>query len=288
VASLKHGKLGLTADRRRALRWVRVADDADLSLFPDFMVVGPQRTGTSWLYLNLRFHPEILFSRPKEIFFFSSLKDRSPKRFVTDDLGWYLRFFQDPAWMWALKTAVSLARHRRLYRPLVRGESTASYASLDPGVIDDIVGLNPLLKVVLTVRNPVDRAWSDAKYFFERRYDSIRKVPFQELKAFYTQDYQLSCGRYSRIIENWTSRLSPGHLLVSKFDDIALRPGEMLREVMRFLGVSDAERYVSDSARKVVNTTSSSAIAEDSRQFLEELFADELRWLEERLAITWK
>ena len=269
------------------LRWVKVAPGTSLDRFPDFMIVGPQRTGTSWLYVNLRFHPEIQLSRPKEIFFFSSLKSRHAKRFVTDDLRWYLQFFRDPAWLWAAKTGVCLAKYGRWYRPRVRGESTASYASLDTDVIDDIVRLNPDLKVLLMVRNPVDRAWSDAKYYFEQRVPTIRDVPFAELREFYTDPYQLSCGRYSRNITNWSARLRPGHLFISRFDDIAAHPERMLRDVMRFLGVSDGRRYVAVSARNAVNTTSASRIEAESRAFLETLFADQFEWLDEHWGFQW-
>src|SRR5688572_32354239 len=129
---MKH--TAMNAETRNQLRWVKVSEVTELARFPDFLIVGPQRTGTSWLYVNLRFHPEIQLSRPKEIFFFSSLKSRHPKRFVTDDLGWYLRFFRDPPWLWVAKTGVCLAKYGRTYRPRVRGESTASYASLDTEV----------------------------------------------------------------------------------------------------------------------------------------------------------
>ena len=270
-----------------ALRWVKVAHGTRLDRFPDFMVVGPQRTGTSWLYTNLRFHPEIQFSRPKEIFYFSSLKNRHAKRFVTDDLGWYLQFFRDPPWLWAAKTAACLAMYGRRYRPLIRGESTASYASLDADVIDDIVRLNPDLKVIMMLRNPVDRAWSDAKYHFEQRLPTIRDVPFSELREFYTNPYQLSCGRYSRNVANWSARLRPGHFFAGRFDDIAMHPERMLRDVMRFLGVSEGQRYVNRTARSAVNATSTQRIEPDSRAFLETLFRDELVWLDERMGFKW-
>jgi hypothetical protein len=278
----------VTAETAAGLHWVKAEAGTSLRRFPDFLVVGPQRTGTSWLNVNLRFHPEILMSRPKEIFYFSSLKSRHPKRFVTDDLGWYLRFFTDPAWLWAAKTGACLARHGRLYRPRVRGESTASYASLDPDVIDDILRLNPEVRVVLMVRNPVDRAWSDAKYYFERRVGDMRRVAFEDLRGFFTNAYQLSCGRYAANFGNWSSRLRPGHLFAGRFDDIAADPERMLRDVMRFLGVSDDARYVSRSARKRVNVTSRSRIEPRSKEFLKELFADELSWLDGRLGFAWE
>lgn len=45
----------------------------NLNIFPDFLIIGPQRTGTSWLAENLRSHPQIFFTRPKELFFFDLL-----------------------------------------------------------------------------------------------------------------------------------------------------------------------------------------------------------------------
>jgi hypothetical protein len=268
-------------------RWVRVPPGADLRRFPDFLIVGPQRTGTSWLYTHLRFHPEILFSRPKEIHFFSSLKSRDPRRFVTDDVGWYLDFFRDRPWMWALKNGVSLLRHGRRYDPRARGEATASYATLDPDVIDDIVRLNPAIRVVLMVRNPVDRAWSDAKYYFERRRRRLDELGEKELKEFLTDDYQRKCARYVACHDNWAGRLRPGHVLLGRFDDIATEPERMLRGVMRFIGVDDDPRYVASSVRAPVNTTSGSGVTDDYRRFLEELFRDDMRSLRDRFGIAW-
>jgi hypothetical protein len=282
---MKH--TAMNAETRNQLRWVKVSEATELARFPDFLIVGPQRTGTSWLYVHLRFHPEILLSRPKEIFFFSSLKSRDPRRFVTDHLDWYLRFFRDPAWLWAIKTGVCLYRHHTLYRPRIRGESTASYASLAPDVIDDIVRLNPAIKVILMVRNPVERAWSDAKYYFERRQRRIADVPPGEVKAFFTDKYQLSCGRYSENYDNWSARLSPGHLLLGRFDDIALQPERILRNIMRFLGVDDDPSYVDPSVHRPVNTTSVAPVSSSYKSFLEELFKDEMIRLRDRFGITW-
>ncbi len=50
-----------------------------------------------------------------------------------------------------------------MYRPLVRGEATASYATLRGDVIRQIMLLNPGVKAILMVRDPVDRVWSHAR-----------------------------------------------------------------------------------------------------------------------------
>src|SRR5713101_1263916 len=115
----------------RALKYVQVANrDVDLAYFPDFLIVGPQRTGTTWLHANLRYHPQIMLAEPKELFFFSSLKPPAQQRFGSSDLVDYLRFFHEPPWRVMLRHMISLRRYRERYRPTVRGEATASYAAL--------------------------------------------------------------------------------------------------------------------------------------------------------------
>jgi hypothetical protein len=40
--------------------------------FPDFMCIGAERAGTSWLYVNLKYHPEVWLPPVKEIRFFNA------------------------------------------------------------------------------------------------------------------------------------------------------------------------------------------------------------------------
>lgn len=275
-------------DVRRALRWVKVDGDEDLARFPDFLIIGPQRTGTTWLHAHLRFHPQIFLSEPKELFFFSSLKTRNPKRFVSDRLEWYLRFFRDPAWRYAAKTALCLWKHREWYRPTVRGEATASYAALDSDVIADITTLNPDVKAILMIRNPVERAWSHAKKDLVRnRKRRFEEVSEQEFRAFFSDAYQLRCGRYITQHDQWAARLKADHLFVGVFDQIATRPEQMLLDVMRFLGVRSDPRYIDRSVRNPVNPTEAARIPEWHRRFLEDLFADDLRQLRDRFGLSW-
>lgn len=273
---------------KRQLRWVQVDEADDLTHFPDFLIVGPQRTGTTWLHAHLRYHPEVFLSEPKELYFFSSLKTRNPKRFVSDQLGWYVRFFRDPLWRRAAKTAISLWKHRRLYRPRVRGEATASYAALDPDVIADIAALNPSVKAILMIRNPIDRAWSHAKKDLVRnRKRCFEDVSEDEFRAFFTNPYQLRCARYAEQCDNWSAHLQPGHLFVGVFDDIATRPEDLLLDVMRFLGVDADRRYIDRSVRSPVNPTESRTIPAQYRRLLEEILADDVLRVKERFGLAW-
>jgi Sulfotransferase domain len=275
---------------RQALKYVKVSrSDVDLRYFPDFLIVGPQRTGTTWLHAHLRYHPEIMLAEPKELYFFSSLKARDNKRFQSDELDWYLRFFHEPLWRVLGRHALSLWRYRRLYRPKVRGEATASYAGIDRDVIGDVTTLKPDIKVILMIRNPLDRAWSHAKKDLVRNPGrKFKDVLPEEFERFFADPYQRRCARYVEQIDNWSAYLQPGHLLVALFDDIDNRPEALLLEVMSFLGVRSDPGYVSEEVREPVNPTASGEIPERYRRFLEDLLKEDIVRLEQQLGLTWR
>jgi hypothetical protein len=274
---------------RQRLRYVKVrGGPVRLDRFPDFLIAGPQRTGTTWLHAHLRFHPQIFLAEPKELFFFSRLKDPTDPRFRSNELEWYLQFFRDPPWRFALRTALALWNHRQLYRPRVRGEATATYAALDPDVIDEIVALNPEIKVVLMIRNPIERAWSHAKKDLVRnRGRKLAEVSEAEFEQFFASDYQRKCARYVENYDHWAPRLQPGNLFVGRFDDIAVTPTELLLEVMSFLGVGAHERYLDRRVREAVNPTGPSRIPERHRAFLETLLGPDIAALKQRFGLSW-
>ena len=143
---------------RERLRYCEIESERlSLERFPDFLIVGPQRTGTTWLHAVLQSHPQVFLTDPKELFFFSRLKDRANPRFESALLDWYLAHFADPMPRWIAKQARSLARLGRPYRPIIRGEATASYAAMDRDLIEEIAVLRPDVKVLLMVRHPSRR-----------------------------------------------------------------------------------------------------------------------------------
>ncbi len=267
----------LSSEVRQRLRYVRATGDEDLSRFPDFLIVGPQRTGTTWLHAHLRFHPQIFLTEPKEIFFFSRLKEPQHPRFESNQLEWYLRFFREPLWRSLAKSVLTLRRSGELYRPVIRGEATASYAAMDADLIDEITTLNPAIKVMTMVRDPVDRAWSHAKKDLVRKTGRrVEDVPIDEFKAFFEDEYQVRCASYAVHHERWRTRLEPGNLFVGYFDDVAERPTKVLRDAMNFLDVDSGDRYIARDAAEQVNPTVDAAIPDECRAHLETVLADQI------------
>jgi len=258
----------------------------DLRYFPDFLIVGPQRTGTTWLSANLRLHPQIFIPAVKELHFFSKLNQPDARYYSSSDLDWYLRCFRETPGDFTKKTIASLIRFRELYHPRVRGEATASYAVLERGIIQDIVTLNPEIKVLFFIRNPVDRAWSHAKkgLLVNRTLDEVPDSAFEE---FFQQPFVRKCAKFTENIDRWSEMVPPGHVHVGLFDEIRLTPSKVLFDVFKFLGVKAARKYVPETVTETANPSEQVDIPERHKRFLTQLLQPELRSLEQRYGLHW-
>lgn len=280
----------MNKDIMNKLKYVQVSSaDMDLSCFPDFFVVGPHRTGTTWLYKNIRRHPQIFMSSPKEIYFFTSIKNSNHRRHVSDKLSWYLKLFSDPPLRFLAKNALSLINYQEFYKPKVRGEASTTYAVMAKDLIEEAVMLNPELKAIIMLRNPIDRAWSHAKMELVR--DKGRKfedVPEKEFIDFFQDSYIESCGNYTPIIENWYSILKAENIFTGIFDDISKSPHELLFKIYNFLGVKAESKYMPQLAQKRINETKKTPIPDRYRNLLEDMFKDEVARINIKYGLNWK
>lgn len=307
-------KLSLQKERLDGYRFIRSGNKKKIITghFPDFLIIGPQRTGTTWLAANLNQHPEIFLSFPKELYFFSRLPKQAneyskhyedfdweylqsrPKKLIREiakvtyfdylktghykanELEWYLSFFRDN-WISALyKHAKMLYLYRELFRPKVRGEATASYSILDDTLIKEIISLNPDLKAVIMVRDPIKRAWSHAKKDLSRNVDrSLDQVSDEEFDAFFRRPGQIESGSYLRNIEKWSSLLKKNHLFIGFYEDIKIRPKEFLIDLFKFLEVDHSSKYIGLKAEKVFNKTGKDKMPDKHREILEQIYSDE-------------
>lgn len=223
-----------------------------LERFPDFLIVGPQRTGTTWLHYHLQSHPDIFLPNEKETYFFSALRQPELRNYKYETLCDYLDIaMRDRPGRWVRKQLRCLMRCGSIYRPIVLGDATATYAILPKEVIDEIVLLNPAIKVILMLRDPVERAWSHArKDLLWRSGRLASEVPLDEFKIFFRGSGQIRLARYSELIEVWRRHLQDGHLFVGLFDDIAEQPMVLLERMQEFLGVRSGARFMDSGKLK--------------------------------------
>jgi len=214
--------------------------------FPDFMLVGPQRTGTTWLWTNLLYHPHICINYPKETCYFSNLEKSN--EFSETDFLRYLDHFNLKSWLSILKKVHASLFFNKSMNIKHYGEASATYSVLNENTIRLIRDFNPNMKIIITIRNPVERALSNIRldHYGSKPSAAVKE---EDVIRFIDNDYQVKCGFYSKNIERWQRHLGEKNVLLINFDDIKNNPDVVLSKVFNFLGVD-----VKDYRKKVIFT----------------------------------
>jgi hypothetical protein len=179
------------------------------------MGIGVQKAATSWLYRCLVEHPGLRGSDreggDKEINFFN--------RYHEYGYDWYERQFAVGAWQ--------------------NMEFSVLYFH-DRNVPARIRRYNPDARLVLCLRNPVDRALS--QYRHEIRHGRITHVPGGFWQALERNPSYVEQGLYALHLERWLEHFDRSRFHVVRYDDVQSDPHGVLERAMGFLGVDSTFR----------------------------------------------
>lgn len=265
---------------------------------PDFLVIGGQRSGTTWMSGILREHPRV-FSLPiKELHYWDAVDEvhysagkrrfrhlKSALRAVgkgkVRDISWYLKYFCGP---------INDKYYQNLFpselkEGFVCGDITPGYALLSDSVIKRIKKQFPGLKVIYIVRDPVDRAWSHlARRLAKKQGVSPDQVSATDyLNAIVNVPTVLEKSFHSDVIDRWASHFDNSKLRVLWFDDIKKKPGKFLDEFCDFYGIQRHDFKLEDNEPK--NQSSRGfEMPPAVRKALLGLFRDEIHNLAEKLS----
>lgn len=185
-----------------------------------FIGIGAARSGTTWLTHCLRAHPQLCLSEPKEVRYFNrrTLPDEplrgQPNPNHAKPLDWYLNHF----------------RHSRPGQ--LNGECSPAYL-YDEEAPSAIRRAFPNAKLMVCLRNPIDRAYSH--YWLDRGIATLGDISFEdaiERHAFYTE-----MGRYARQLKRYLTGFPRAQLLILFAEDMRRQPDAEVAKVLRFLGV---------------------------------------------------
>lgn len=204
---------------------MRDVDASRQTSVPDFIVAGFQKCATTWLYRSLHEHPQIRLPTRHMVHYFD----------INYHLGsdWYLRQFESTT------------------GKEVVGDTTVTYAR-DQSAIHRMARDAPQAKIVLSVRNPIDRAVS---HFLHERTKGKTAFAFGEWR----ENYDCYCdwivsGFYGLHLERLLQFFAYDKVLVLESADFKSRPGESLETLFTFLGVDSSFRPT--TVGRQLNTTS--------------------------------
>lgn len=202
-------------------------------MIPNFLIVGVARCGTTSLFHYLEQHPEIGMSRIKEPKYFSSLDLNLPQKGIGDDTVYS-------------KVIRNESEYDNLFKHIDKesaiGEGSSDYFYYHEDVIPRIKSKLGNPKIIICLRNPIDRAYSA---YSNLTRDSREKLTFQEgLKAESSRItgnwdwmwYYKTGSLYSEALNHFMQSFS--NVKVILFDDLESHPKEVLSEVFSFLEVS--------------------------------------------------
>jgi hypothetical protein len=196
---------------------------------PDFLIIGAQKGGTTSLYVYLTQHPQIAHATQKEVHYFDLNFDKGA--------DWYYSQFPQP--------------ENDPYK--ITGEASPYYI-FHPHVPQRIYDLCPQVKIIVLLRNPVDRAISHYYHCIKIGYESLSlesaiaqeperlKGEIKKLLAsptYYSYEHQhhtyLKRGIYADQLPAWMKLFPKEQILIIKSEDLYTNPSETVNTVLEFL-----------------------------------------------------
>ena len=228
---------------------------------PDYICIGAQKAGTTWLHWQFSHHPEFSVLPIKELHYFdrdphySSLNTLSETRLVTrlKKKEWRKRCIQDIAGSLRardLRRARWWARYHlanysdRWYsslfdlEPGLTGDMTPSYSMLDEKDVARLHETAPGAKIIFMLRNPIDRAWSMLRY--EQRLGiALDNSDFEGFRQRVDSPHQELRSDYLRTIELYKKYFDAKNILIGFYSAVSQDPRGLLRAIYEHLGVAD-------------------------------------------------
>ena len=209
-------------------------------MLPDFLIIGAQKCGTTSLYNHLSQHPNVGAAFEKEVRYFNNHYSKG--------VNWYKAHFPTNLY----KTLKTLKDPHRF----VTGEGEPSYLP-NPVVPQRVLGLTPDVKMIVMLRNPVDRAYSHYQHryvrnqeirTFEEACDADKEVLKNGWKNMPTEDYirlghshysYLPRGLYFEQIRTWMEVFPKDRFLIITAEDFFADTQSIFDEVLAFLGLPE-------------------------------------------------
>lgn len=188
------------------------------SYWPNFIIIGAMKAGTTTLYGYLSRHPQIFMSTPKEPQFFSRKFDSVQSRV------WYQNLFAEAG------------------PDQLCGEASACYsrAPYFGDVANRIANIIPAARFLYVIRHPAERCYSHYRHLMqEHALEGKPAIPLAQ--ALQELPEILETSLYLKQIEQYLQYFKREQLCILTFDELTRAPQRALVEVQNFLGIPEVD-----------------------------------------------
>jgi len=194
----------------------------------DFFIVGAPKAGTTSLYHYLNEHPQVEMSSQKEPDYFSD------------------KAIQSQGMYYGKNRIDTEEKYNELFntqkKDVIFGEGSVSYLFF-PTVAQDIKAYNPIAKIIIMIRNPIDRAFSH--YLMDYRLglvsdsfeDIINKKSRDKNAHLFYQQY-IKVGEYATQLKRYFDIFDKENILLVDYEDFKSDVTGTVNLVYSFLNVS--------------------------------------------------
>ena len=179
----------------------------------NFLCIGAQKAGTTWLYSVLREHEKINFPAGKEVHYWNT------KLYM--GIEWYKNLFD-------------------VGDGKINGEITPAYSILSDNIVSTIRSHFPDLRLIYVIRNPIQRAWSSAKMALQRAEMTLDEASDQWFIDHFHSRGSILRGDYEKCIRNWRTFFPEESLLILRYELITTQPESFIKKCLLHLGVKSS------------------------------------------------
>lgn len=239
-----------------------------------FLSVGAMKAGTTWLYEQLRTHPDIYFTPEKEIHFFANMvgieKQLSHRKRILklkavmeecaggnakfiaeniDAIAWYANY--------AHPKEISNEWYESLFAQRAESHYCADFSNLycqmGADGWDNVRKVAKNVKVIYTLRDPLSRLWSHYKFHMKwvGREDEALDAGFEHFKELLDKPWFWVNAEYAKNYRLLRENLEDEQIMLLYFEDFRDDPIGKLREVQEFIGVERRPFDASELHQKV-------------------------------------
>ena len=178
----------------------------------NFIGIGGQRCGKTTMYSWLREHPQISTSSEMELHFFNNCYDRGYE--------WYEGNFEQNE------------------KILLTGEMSSSYL-YDQSVPERVYKYYPEMKIILSVRNPIDRLISAFRHDIQIG-NVVSDGEYSISKGIENNPTYLEYGMYAKYFNEWLNIFPRENIFVIIFEQMIETPQQTYLELCDFLNIDNS------------------------------------------------